>query len=176
MIPATLSDRTIFIFEFLSRIADAGGQTPTNERIRAAMAEAGYHVHSRTSDGRSDVIGYELAKLYKAGLMAVIGAQQNRVFEVIGTGARTDRRKAILVGVVTAAIDREQKRREQSAGWPKVTAESARPYDQAVMRRLFARHELRPPAKEAPRVHATQRAMAEPRSFVGCSAAMAVAS
>jgi hypothetical protein len=109
-------------------------------------------------------------------LMAVIGVQRYRIFEVVSTGARTKRREHFNSEAAREASC-EQKRLAHAvaAGWPKVTEESAAPYDRAVAERLFARHELRPPAKEAPRVHGAMRAGVERHSFVGCSAAMAVA-
>jgi hypothetical protein len=172
-----LAPRTQFLFDMLARLASAGEPTPTNAQMRSEMAAAGFQVHSRTGrTSYSDIVNYELIKLYRAGLVAVIGTQQTRMFEIVTTGERTRIRDKVIrigvrTGVCTEAMGLATERvREQAVGWPKVTPESAASYDRAVRYQIFARHEMRREATET-RVHGAVRGEVERRSFVGCSAA-----
>lgn len=134
-----LSERSRFLLRFLAAAAAEGRESPTNIEIRDAMAAAGHQPHARVGDvSRSDVVGYELARLCKAGLLTVIGAQRYRVFEIVETGARTTRRGHFRSEASReAAAERKRQAHAASQGWPKVTKESAAAYDRAVKRKAW---------------------------------------
>lgn len=166
-----LTPRAIALFDHLCALAAAGARTPLTAEMLAALRAQG---HEATHN--KGIVAWELERLRRDGMIRILGSQQTRVFEIVATGERTVRREGrVRSEAQIAAMSAAQTQRlADMAGWPQPTAESAAAYDAAVARREFARHECRPPAKDAPRVHARQRAAAEPWSYVGCSAAMAV--
>lgn len=169
-----LSARTQFVFDMLCRIAEVSGPTPTNAQIQEKLAAEGFQIHARRGDRTyTDVTNYELARLTRHGLIAVIGAQQKRVFEIVATGQRTSirpkvARVVVRTGICTDAMAVAHARlKEQAAGWPKVTAESAAPYDRAVKRKLFGRPEHQ--SGETPDTIRQVRPAYGTRSLTGCS-------
>lgn len=146
-----LGDRSRALLAIIAAAAAAGAPTPSAPELEAALQAAGHKV-----GGNPGQIGYELRRLQHAGRITIIGRQRRRVFEIAGTGQRTVRPPAGNPALMLVRL----RRRVDPAGWPRPTRESAAPYDAAVRRREFARHEhpepsgplvrIRPPARQSP--------------------------
>lgn len=148
-----LGDRTRTLLAIIAAAAAAGEQTPSAPELAAALQAAGHKV-----GGNPGQIGYELRRLQHAGRIIIIGRQRRRIFEIAGTGQRTVRPPAGNRALMLVRL--RPRRGVDPAGWPRPTRESAAPYDAAVRRREFARHEhpepsgplvrIRPPARQSP--------------------------
>ncbi|MFE0754154.1 hypothetical protein ACFW16_09395 [Inquilinus sp. NPDC058860] len=165
--PIPLSDRTRTLFTVIAAAAAAGAPTPSAPELEAALQAAGHRI-----TGNPGLIGGELRRLQRAGLITVIGRQGRRVFEIAGTGQRTVRRPvgSSSPALVLALARLKLRNRDAQAGWPRPTRESAAAYDAAVRRREFARHEHPELAGPLVRLHPPVR-----HSPAGCAAAMMAA-
>jgi len=153
-VPIPLSDRSRALLAIIAAAAEEGAPTPSAPELTAALEAAGHRLSRNPGQ-----IGYELRRLERAGRITIIGRQSRRVFEIAGTGRRTERRPAGKSRVLLLARLRLRAAADP-AGWPRPTPESAAAYDAAVRRREFARHEhpeptgplvrIRPPARQSP--------------------------
>lgn len=136
-----LSDRTKALLAIVTAAAVANEPTPGDKDLAAALRAAGHGI----GDARGR-IAYELDRLETAGLLSIPGRPNRRVFVIPGTGHRTLPRTPSNVARVRASVIATAQRTANAVGWPKPTAASAASYDEAVRRRLFGMHEVRPRA------------------------------
>jgi DNA-binding PadR family transcriptional regulator len=160
----SLSDRSRTLFAIIAAAAEEGAATPSTAELTATLQAAGHRIGDNPG-----LIGYELRRLQRAGLIAVIGRQGRRVFEV--SGQRTVRRPKVASPMRILALAQAKGRlRIAQSGWPRPTKDSAASYDAAVRRREFARHEH--PERSGPVVRIGPPARWSP---TGCATAMMAA-
>lgn len=159
-----LSDRCRTLYEILRQHAAKGGYTPKVGDLLAALQGQGHL--SGTDPG---VIYHDVVRLVDAGLIRTHGSAKTRTYEVIGVGSTIRRpNKPLSAAAVELFAAAGERVREQRAGWPRPTRESAASYDAAVAAKAFADGRGIPETW----VHTAIRPSAPARSLTGCSAAM----
>lgn len=160
----TLTARDELFYQILRRLAEQRAPTPTQIELGAMLGD----VAPRNSRSLWDAT----QRLSRHGLAhAVNGLHPSLMtYRVLVGGVwkstmpRAEAKELAAVEAMSPEVGDRQ-------GWPVPTKASARSYDRAVMRRDFAKHEVRRQTTET-RVHGRIRGEVERLSYVGCAAEM----
>lgn len=165
----TLSDRTLCLYELIVQAADANMETPTESLLATGLALRGH----RISRNRG-MFSWEIKRLVEGGKIRVEHQGARRIFEIVATGHRTRARASgPTLNAVNNMMQAVAARRADLATWPKPSPGSAEAYEDAVRRRLFALHEVRPRVRQTTWPHGAVRQSGDAvRSLTGCSAVM----
>lgn len=130
---AVLSDRSLAVLAIISGIAAAGGFTPTNQEIDAALQAAGFPAQCRKADNRNKhcAVAYELLRLSQAVRIQLIGQYRYRTFLVIDLGLQTKPRE-VPTRTRSAYIEKMRAAKVHLAdprGWPERGAAQSAAYD-----------------------------------------------